>query len=147
MSSRSNIITNLNDFFVPGSDRLIDKEDWLELFRIHVSDQDLTEVSYIIRSAFNKLGLRDNSVCAPLLPHRPLLIEIANMTTKGSTYFHKLLRIIKDSKKNMNGRENRWHNELGCVLSTECWIGSYQLTAGIKYENKLKWLQFEINRN
>ena len=44
-------------------------------------------------------------------------------------------------------REGRWHTELGCVFGLEYWNKIYTLTAGIKNENKIKFMQFQINRN
>ena len=44
-------------------------------------------------------------------------------------------------------REEKWHIELDRIFGVEFWSKVYQLTAGIKYENKIKWLQFQINRN
>ena len=41
----------------------------------------------------------------------------------------------------------KWHNELSCTYGTDFWDRTYQLTKGIKHENKMKWLQFQINRN
>ena len=47
----------------------------------------------------------------------------------------------------MNERENKWHNELNCIYGVEFWNKVYSLTASIKNDNKMKYLQFQINRN
>ena len=47
----------------------------------------------------------------------------------------------------MAERETKWHNELNCVFGVEFWNRTYSLTASIKYENKMKYLQYQINRN
>ena len=47
----------------------------------------------------------------------------------------------------MSDRENKWHQELGQVYSKEFWNKSYKLTSEILYDNKIKWLQFQICRN
>ena len=143
----STAITNVCDFFESGSGRLKSKEDWYNNFGLVVSDADILEIKYILRQSFNRLGVRENTFLAPILPYRPLLIEIANTTTRGCNYYNKILKAVSDPKKNMNSREAKWNAELNCNLSVEFWSKVYHLTAGIKYENKLKWLQFQISRN
>ena len=50
-------------------------------------------------------------------------------------------------KTNLTVREEKWHKELNSVYSTEFWNKTYALTADIKYDNRIKWIQFQINRN
>ena len=140
-------IRTVNDFFHPGSSRFLNREDWLLIHGSEVKQEDITEVKYIILSSFNRVGLEDGKVIAPLLPFRPLLIDIANMVPKGCSYYSKLLRHKSDAMKSLSRREQKWQEELDCTFSVEFWNRVYQLTADIKYENKIKWLQFQINRN
>ena len=44
-------------------------------------------------------------------------------------------------------RENKWHEELGCIFSINFWNSSRKLGKNIYLDNALKWLQFQILRN
>ena len=44
-------------------------------------------------------------------------------------------------------REEKWHHELQCTYGVDFWTKTYSLVANLKYDNKMKWLQFQINRN
>ena len=37
-----------------------------------------------------------------------------------------------------------WHNEINAILSLDFWKHSYKLVTNIKFENKMKWLQYGI---
>ena len=50
-------------------------------------------------------------------------------------------------KTTLSTRESKWHNELGCTFGIDFWNKTYNLTSNIKYENKIKYLQYQINRN
>ena len=99
LSVWSTIVANVCDFFEPGSGRMKAKEDWIDQFGIAVSDEDLLEVKYILRQSFNRLGLKEETVSAPSLPYRPLLIEIAHKTPTGCSFYSKILKQRSDSKK------------------------------------------------
>ena len=47
----------------------------------------------------------------------------------------------------MTSREEKWNQELGVDLSSSFWNSVYDHTANINYDNRMKWLQFQINRN
>ena len=40
----------------------------------------------------------------------------------------------------------KWHQELGYTLGVRFWNTAYKLTADIKDDNYMKWIQFQINR-
>ena len=44
-------------------------------------------------------------------------------------------------------RESKWHTELNCSFGSDFWNRTHSLAAGIKNENKMKFLQYQINRN
>ena len=47
----------------------------------------------------------------------------------------------------LSSRENKWHLELNATFGVNFWNNVYKLTSSIKRENRIKWLQFQINRN
>ena len=44
-------------------------------------------------------------------------------------------------------RESKWHTELNCSFGSDFWNRTHSLAAGIKNENKMKFIQYQINRN
>ena len=57
------------------------------------------------------------------------------------------MRKYTNLKTNLTVREEKWHKELNTLYSTEFWNKTYVLTAEIKFDHKIKWLQYQINRN
>ena len=48
---------------------------------------------------------------------------------------------------NLSSEEEKWHRELGNFYASDFWNATYRLTSEIKNENKMKWIQFQINRH
>ena len=48
---------------------------------------------------------------------------------------------------NIAKRELKWTIELGCNLGIFFWNNCYKLNSEIFYNNKIKWLQYQITRN
>ena len=70
-----------------------------------------------------------------------------NRVKKGCNLYHKLLRRKANLNTNLSQREIKWHTELNCTYGIEFWNKTYNLTSTIKNDNRLKYLQFQINRN
>ena len=100
-----------------------------------------------MKLALRSLGLSESAVFPIIYPYQPLLIYVANSTKKGCSRYYHLLRHQANSKTNLSVREERWHQELNCTLSSNFWTRVYTMTSEIKYDNKVKWLQYQINRN
>ena len=139
-------VKNVADLYIPGTADILTRE-WMEKHRIIIPEEVVIEIRYILKQSINKLGLTELRINAPNLPYRPLLIEIINMSLKGCSFFNKLLQGKFRAQNRMHAREEKWHSELGYVMGRQFWIRTYNLTATIKYENKLKWLQYQICRN
>ena len=116
-------------------------------YGINISNESLLELHYIFKISRRNLGLRDDQAFPNFLPSQPLLINILNMSQKGCSLFYRLLRKHLNLKTSLSTRENRWHTELQQTFGIEFWNNTYNLAASIKNENKMKYLQFQINRN
>ena len=114
---------------------------------MEVTNEEFIEIKYIIKLAYRNLGLRDDHNISTILPFQPLLIHILNLTKSGCVAYSKLLRKKNNLNRNQTKSESKWHLELGCTFGVEFWNKTYSLTAGIKHENKLRWFQYQINRN
>ena len=119
----------------------------MNVFNVTITQATLTEIHYIIKNAWRSLGLQDNITFENIHPVQPLLIHIVNLTKKGCNVYYKLLRKKNNLKTILSAREGKWHNELSCTFGVDFWNKNYNLAANIKYENKIKYLQYQINRN
>ena len=43
-------------------------------------------------------------------------------------------------------RETKWHQSLNCTYSIQTWRERYQRCRKIKYDNRLKWIVYQVNR-
>ena len=143
----SSKIKTISDFYEPETSRLFTKDQFENAHNLQINNDDFIELNYIIKSALRKLGLQDNHDICTFLPSQPLLIDILSLTKKGCSTYSKLLRKKSILTRNHSKPENKWHRELGCTFGIEFWNKTYCLTARIKQENKLRWFQYQINRN
>ena len=93
------------------------------------------------------LGLTESYTPYLQYPSQPLLINILNFSKTGCSVFYRFLRKKTNLNKSLAVREEKWHEELNTVFNTDFWNKTYSCTAEIKNNNRLKWLQFQINRN
>ena len=146
-SNLSEKIQTMSDFYAIGTNRFLSKAELENKLEVEISDDNLTELHYIINTSRQKLEIKDDVSTGPQLPAHPLLIAVANVTRTGCGSYSKLLRKNQNLKHHMGDRETRWHRELQCTYGIDFWNRVYSLTASIKHENKMKWLQYQINRN
>ena len=143
--SISTKVKTISDFLIPGTQQLLKKAEFEKMHAIEITDENLTELHYIIKLSCKRLGIKDP--IAPFLPSQPLLIGLLNLTKKGCSAYYKILKKRSNLGRTLTASENKWHMELGCTFGPVFWNKSYSLNASIKNDNKLKWLQFQINRN
>ena len=140
-------IKTISDFYKNGSSNKLSRVELENTFRVMISDETLIEMHFIIDTSFRALGLNVKNFKSPHLPCQPLLINVLNMSKKGCSVYSKFLK----KKKNLNSpvveRETKWHTELQTVFSINFWNKTYTLTSEIKFENKIKWMQYQIVRN
>ena len=137
----------MSDFYEPGTFQHHSRAEMEARYGINISNESLLELHYIFKISRRNLGLRDDQAFPNFLPSQPLLINILNMSQKGCSLFYRLLRKHLNLKTTLSTRENRWHTELQQTFGIEFWNNTYNLAASIKNENKMKYLQFQINRN
>ena len=136
----------IGHLFKPGTNILMSKELLETTYNIAVDEASYVELRYIINTAFTKHNLKQQDVPTVLLPMQTLLVNIANITTKGCNQYYGLLRKAKAVKNVLQSRQDKWHEELGHIYSTQFWRTTYQALPFIRYDNRLKWLQFQIVR-
>jgi len=100
-----------------------------------------------VKQSIAALGLSHETLKAPFWPSMPLLIDIVKMCHKGCSIYSRLLNIKPVNDSALVKREERWHSELNCTFGVEYWRGVYLLVSKMRDDNRLKWFQFQINRN
>ena len=143
----SHKIKTISDFFEGGSHNLLSKIDLENKYQIELSEENILEMHYIIKTTFRSLGIDQRNFLSPCLPTQPLLINLANISKKGCRAYSKFLKKEKNLKTSMTNREEKWHAELQTVFGVNFWNKTYSLTAEIRFENKIKWLQYQVVRN
>ena len=143
----SSKISTISDFFIPGTCQLFTKEEFETRYDIEISDDNFTELKYIIKISYRNLGLRDDHNICTFLPSQPLLLAILNLTKTGCSAYNRLLNKKSNLHRIQPKSENKWHMELGRSYGIDFWLKTYSLAASIKNDNKLRWFQYQINRN
>jgi hypothetical protein len=78
------------------------------------------------------------------LPRQPLIHNIAMKSDKGCRDFYVILRNKEVLNTNKSYVEQKWHEELGFILSVESWDRYRANFSKINFMNNIKWLQFRI---
>ena len=123
------------------------KDDFCERYGTNISVEKFIDLRYIITLALQKLKFPQDKLIGAMSPYKPLLIDIAQLTTKGCSSYYKILTMKKSLNNCNSTRELKWHNELNVRLSINFWDKSRKLCASIINENPMKWLQYQIIRN
>ena len=143
----SSKIRTISDFYIPGTNQLYSKDQFENRYRIQISVEDFIELKYIIKLSYKNLGLKDDNTTYIFLPTQPLLLNVLNLTKSGCSAYRKLLRKKSNLNRSQTKSENKWHLELNCRFGVDFWNKTYSLAASIKHENRLRWFQYQINRN
>ena len=137
----------VGDFLCPHTNTLMTYQCFLNKYSIHISEDRYIDIRYIIQLALQKIGFPFNKIDTICYPNRPLIIEISAMTMKGCAKYSQLLNYKSNISNKVYRRDERWHQELQLIYSTNFWEKTRILCASMLYENPVKWLQYQIIRN
>ena len=137
----------ISDFFIPETTQIMQWAAFCERVGSNISEEKYIDIRYILTIAVQKLKISQNRLYAASKPLIPLLIDIALSVKKGCRTYYSLLRKKNILSNKIIKREDKWHKELDCVMSVDFWNSTRKLGTKIYFDNKLKWLQFQIIRN
>ena len=140
-------VRTVSDFYRPGSHEFLTKKEFDQKYQCEIGEDNLLEIHYILTTAKRGIGINDNNQIMNVLPFQPLLINMVNLTKKGCSIYSKFLKKKENLSTNLSHRENKWHLELQQTFGVDFWNKTYLMTSNIKNENKIKWFQFQLNRN
>ena len=79
-------------------------------------------------------------------PRLPLIHKLSCLSNKGCGIFYNTLRARDLARQSTAESEQKWHTELGTVLSVDFWDKIWKLNKGSHFSNKMKWINLQINR-
>ena len=106
---------------------------------------EYTEIKYIITRTIRQLGT-DLGRIKINLPFQPALISLLTLSKKGCSKWTSLLKDRAGTNASQVRLEEKWEGKLGARLGPVFWDSTYNRTAEIFFDNKLKWLQYQITR-
>ena len=121
--------------------------DFCRRYTCNISEEKFIDIRYVLKLSIQKLKISPNRLYCANFPQRPFLIDIAFSTNKGCSSYYKMIREKQILSNKIHKREEKWHEELGAHFSVTFWNNSRRLCANINFDNKLKWIQFQILRN
>ena len=122
-------------------------QEFCEIYTCNISEEKYIDIRYILKSSIQKLKISSNRLIPANKPLKPLLIDLALLCNKGCSTYYKILRKKAVLSNKIYLRENKWHTELGSRFSVDFWNNVRRFCSKIYIDNKLLWLQYQINRN
>ena len=142
----SSTARNVGAFYGPGMKIPMTREQFIERYRINIEPDLFTELRYIITSTIRSVGVQEDDLLEQYAPSQPLIFNTALSCKKGCSTYYKILSKKSILNNKIHEREATWHQNLGGILSVGFWENTYKMAANLRFENKMKWLQFQINR-
>ena len=122
-------------------------QDFCTRYNTDISIEKYIDIRYTITNTLQKLKLPQSKINCAIFPQKPTLIDLVTYTTKGCSMFYKTLTRKFSLHNKIYLRDQKWHNELGTIYSVNFWDRARALCSNIDFDNKLKWLQYQIVRN
>ena len=122
-------------------------QDFCLKYNIDIAENKFIDIRYIINLALQKLWFPREKLLVMNNPIRPFLIDAAFTTKKGCGKYYKFITKEINMKNRINLREDKWHQEINARYSIQFWDNARRLCTSIRYDNPLKWLQYQILRN
>ena len=105
------------------------------------------KLKHAIKKGCNKLGIDIKTTLAQPSPRHSAISCILNRQTKGCKKYYNLLESKTILHFNTAPLEAKWHAELKAIVSVSAWTKYWSLCANIKYDNKIKWNQYQTLRH
>ena len=134
------------EFFNPKTGIRLSKRDLNIKFKTRLTDNKFAILKTSIDEALEKVGLNKDIKFTYEMPIRPGILEIANISQKGTKPFYNLIRERYKTSNHIHLREAKWHKILGCTYGLQSWQNRYKRTKKIKFDNRLKFLAYQIAR-
>ena len=143
-------IAQVGDFFNPLTDppTLLDLKDLNMKYKINLDFLSYLRIKSSIKLATKHLNYKifNESLSDTKLPRLPAIHKLGCLQSKGCGSFYQTLRAREVSRRSTSESEDKWHTELGTVFSIDFWDKIWKLTKTSLINNKMKWVQLQINR-
>ena len=135
------------DFFFEGSNQFYSMESFILMHGSNITNANYDRLKYSILDGIGTLGVGLADAEPHIKPRQPLITHIASKSLRGCQYFYNIFRAKENFKTNTSKPELKWHLELNSTLSLTFWDKSWSLLSNLKYNNDLRWIQYQILRN
>ena len=114
-------------------------------YEVEIDTESYISLKQVVRVSIQKLNISLDRINI-VTPYQPPLIRLINYSVKGCNKWVQLFKRLEFSNQNLQIRERKWENELGSMQGIEFWDRTYRLTRDIFFDNRLKWMQYQIVR-
>ena len=151
---QSNVINGNNgrvnqvaDFFKAGSQQFYSLQEFNAAHGTAVEQGRYDRIVDAIVVGIRSLNFNLGEAELHQQPRQSILTHIACSNTKGCRKYYDILRRQESDKVDTSGPENKWHTELGRILSIDFWNKAWISLSRLKLNNDLKWIQLQVLRN
>ena len=113
-------------------------------FELNINFLEFESLKRSILAGARKLNFNIHTSTIHPEPRQPLLISLLSVQKKGCRTFYDCLMSKQFLNTGTGSVENKWHTELGTLLSVHSWDHFYKMQSKIKFFNDIKWLQYRI---
>ena len=140
-------IVSLANFYHQGTNTFMEYEAFKDHYNIEISEIKYIDIRFTINLALQKLNFHAAKLSIVSYPLLPTLIGIALSTKKGCGPYYRILSKKRCLENKIGLRDEKWHTELQSMHSVTFWDKIRRLNSTITFNNNIKWLQYQINRN
>ena len=121
-----------------------DRDQFNLRFELNINFLEFESLKRSILAGARKLNFNIHTSTIHPEPRQPLLISLLSVQKKGCRTFYDCLMSKQFLNTGTGSVENKWHTELGTLLSVHSWDHFYKMQSKIKFFNDIKWLQYRI---
>ena len=140
-------VRQVADFFKEGQVEMYNCEEFKLTHGVTVTEVRYDRITTAIMEGLQKLNFNLAEAEIHQQPRQSIATHIANKDKKGCRFFYNILRRKENDKLDTSKPETKWHDELDTNLSVDFWNSSWKLLAGLKMNNDLKWLEYQVLRS
>ena len=137
-------IFQVGDLFNVGMERLLTYEEFKNTYGVETNFLTFESLKSSLKAALQKIGSPPLNYSDCLRPRQPALLKLFGNSKRGCGKIYQIL-MAKNKFNATTATETIWHNCLATNFSIKFWSKIYKLPHEANLENRLKFLQIQIN--
>ena len=134
----------LADIIDPHTNSIKTLQEINEDFNTELTPENYTTVTNAVRNGCNSLGIILQNTHPKTNPRHTQLTHLLALQHKGCNKYNIVLQKKTHLEYNPAQIEAKWHTELNTTFSIQTWDKHWRKIGQIKYNNKAKWIQYQI---